>query len=332
MSTDPAAVARTRSRSPRTRVDRGRTADPRVHVDLAHLRGFHGPARSLRFLPRRHVGSALNGRHASRLRGRGLNFEEMRHYVAGDDVRSIDWRATARSGSAQVRVLTEERDRPALLLVDQRMSMFFGSVLNMKSVTAAEAAALAAFTVLEQGDRVGGLVFDDHAVRERRPQRSARAVYGFLEDVVACNGALHADADVPEDGDTLNEALGVAARLAHHDHLVMVFSDFGGIDETTHRRLAGLAAHNDVVLFLVFDPIARSLQAASPTVVGDGRVQAELDLGSARVRAVLEEASSARLDRILAWQREINLSVLPLSAGEDTLDQVRSLLLPGGGR
>ena len=120
--------------------------DARIHVSLAHLRGLQGAARGLSFLPRQPSASVLNGRHASRLRGRGLNFEEMRDYLPGDDIRSIDWKATARTGSPHVRVFTEERDRPALLVVDQRMSMFYGSVLNMKSVTAAEAAAIAEST------------------------------------------------------------------------------------------------------------------------------------------------------------------------------------------
>ena len=122
--------------------------DPRVHASLDHLRSLEGLAKGLRFLPRQPSRSVLNGRHASRLRGRGLNFEEMRDYLPGDDIRAIDWKATARTGKPHVRVFTEERDRPALLVVDQRMSMYFGSSLNMKSVTAAEAAALTAFAVL----------------------------------------------------------------------------------------------------------------------------------------------------------------------------------------
>ena len=111
--------------------------DARIHVSLAHLRSLQGAAQGLSFLPRQPSASVLNGRHASRLRGRGLNFEEMRDYLPGNDIRSIDWKATARTGRPHVRVFTEERDRPALLVVDQRMSMFFGSQLNMKSVTAA---------------------------------------------------------------------------------------------------------------------------------------------------------------------------------------------------
>jgi DNA polymerase III delta prime subunit len=99
--------------------------------------------RGFSFLLRQPVYSILAGRHASRLRGRGLNFEEIRRYLPGDDIRNMDWRVTARTRRPHVRVYTEERDRPLLLVIDQRQSMFFGSRRAMKSVVAAEAAALA---------------------------------------------------------------------------------------------------------------------------------------------------------------------------------------------
>ena len=117
-------------------------------------------------LPRQPIHSILAGRHASRLRGRGLNFEELRSYLPGDDIRNMDWKVTARMRKPHVRVFTEERDRPTLLVVDQRLSMFFGSARAMKSVAAAEATALAAWRVLEAGDRVGAIVFDDHDLIE----------------------------------------------------------------------------------------------------------------------------------------------------------------------
>ena len=137
------------------------TDDPRIHVDLAHLAGLELRAAGFDFLPRQPVGSVLSGRRAARVRGRGLEFEEIRGYLPGDDVRAIDWKVTARTGSPHVRVTREERDRPALILADQRMSMFFGTVLNMKSVTAAEIAAMAAWRILAAGDRVGGIVLSD---------------------------------------------------------------------------------------------------------------------------------------------------------------------------
>lgn len=300
--------------------------DPRIHVDLKHLRALGGSARGLSFLPRQLSASVLNGRHASRLRGRGLNFEEMRDYLPGDDIRSIDWKATARTGRPHVRVFTEERDRPALLVVDQRMSMFFGTVLNLKSVTAAEAAAIAAYRILDAGDRVGGIVFDDEQQVEARPERSARGVHALLERTAKLNCALHAARAVETSHGALNGVLKSVARLAHHDHLILVFSDFDGIDEHTHRHLSGIAAHNDLLLFLVHDPAAVELEPGERAVLGDGQMQAEVDLGSQRARDALSGFSKKRLQRILDWQHEINLSVLPLSAGEETLPQIRSLL------
>jgi hypothetical protein len=134
---------------------------PGVYADLSELVRLKFRTRGFSFLPRQPVQSILAGRHASRLRGRGLNFEEIRRYLPGDDIRNMDWRVTARMRTPHVRVYTEERDRPVLLVVDQRQSRFFGSRRAMKSVVAAEATALAAWRVLQAGDRVSGLVFDD---------------------------------------------------------------------------------------------------------------------------------------------------------------------------
>jgi uncharacterized protein (DUF58 family) len=300
--------------------------DSRIHVSLAHLRSLQGAARGLSFLPNQPSASVLNGRHASRLRGRGLNFEEMRNYLPGDDIRSIDWKATARTGRPHVRVFTEERDRPALLVVDQRMSMFYGSELNMKSVTAAEVAAIAAFRILEAGDRIGGIIFDDDRQVEFAPKRSRKAVYAMLESLAAMNAGLHAEKPATVTAGSLNEVLGSIARIAHHDHLVIVLSDFDGIDATTRRRLSGIAAHNDVVLGLVADPSARNLATQQRIIVGDGDRQAEIEFGNRKTAEAITRYSADRLDQILQWQTEINLSVLQLNAGEETLPQLRRLL------
>jgi uncharacterized protein (DUF58 family) len=302
------------------------TFDPRIHVSLHHLRSFQAAAKGLSFLPRQPAASVLNGRHASRLRGRGLNFEEMRGYLPGDDVRSIDWKATARTGKPHVRIFTEERDRPALLVVDQRMSMFFGSRLNMKSVTAAEAAAIAAFRIVDAGDRVGGIVFNDTDSVEISPRRSRRNVFAFLEAVAEQNASLDADRQVAPTAGRLNSVLKSVVRMAHHDHLVIVLSDFDGIDETTHRRLSDIARHNDLILALVFDPMAEQLDHDRPTIIGDGYRQADIDLASGTTRDAVEKFTQGRLDRIRNWQQEINLSVLPLSAGEETLPQIQRLM------
>jgi uncharacterized protein (DUF58 family) len=140
-------------------------------VTLDDLVRLKGRAKGFSFLPRQPVHSVLAGRHASRLRGRGLDFEELRHYQYGDDPRSMDWLATARLGSPYVRVFTEERDREVLLLVDHRLTMFFGSRRAMKSLAAAEVAALAAWRVWRSDRRAGVL-------RRRHPRIFARRPFG----------------------------------------------------------------------------------------------------------------------------------------------------------
>ncbi len=299
--------------------------DPRIHVSVDHLRRLQAESAGLSFLPRHAAVSALNGRHGSRLRGRGLDFEEMRNYLPGDDIRAIDWKTTARTGSPYVKVMTEERDRPALLVVDQRMSMFFGSRLNMKSVTAAEAAVIAAYRVQAQGDRVGGIVFNDTEHQAFHPSRGQFGLNAFVSVLSQYNQKLSATR-VAEPESSLNQMLGQVAKIAHHNHLVMVFSDFGGVDAATEQRLSGIAEHNDLVLMLVHDPVARNLKSDRPMSISDGHHQAELDLQNAEVTDAVREVTASRLDQILAWQQKINLSVLSLSTDQETLPQIRQLL------
>jgi uncharacterized protein (DUF58 family) len=300
--------------------------DPRVWAELPALAALEARARGFDFLPRQPVGSVLSGRRASRLRGRGLEFEEIRAYLPGDDVRTIDWKVTARTGAPHVRVTREERDRPALIVVDQRQAMFFGSRLNMKSVTAAELTALAAWRILAAGDRVGGLVLSDAGLDEVRAHRSRSAVLRLLSLVAARNAALSADASaVPGAAAYLNGALARAAATVTHDWLVLVVSDFDGADENSLRTLSGIARGNDLVLALVHDPIAHELPAAGRVVVGDGRLQVELDLADARVQKNLADVGGERLKRLIGWQERLDAAILPVSAGEDTTAQVRAL-------
>lgn len=300
--------------------------DPRIHTDLGHLAGLEARARGFDFLPRQPVGSALSGRRASRLRGRGLDFQELRAYLPGDDVRAIDWKVTARTGSAHVRVTREERDRPALILVDQRQAMFFGTVRNMKSATAAEIAALAAWRILGQGDRVGGLVLSDAGTATVPARRSRGAVLRLLDLVATRNMALSAEAPVVPDAPArLNAALAEAGRIVTHDWLVLVVSDFDGADDDTLRILSGIARANDLVLTLVHDPSAHETPDQGRLVIGDGRLQVELDLADARVRQNLAGVGGERIARLLAWQERLDAAILPVSAGEPTGAQLLRL-------
>lgn len=305
-------------------------SDPRIHVDADHLLRLGPKSRALSLLPRQPARSILNGRHASRLRGRGLNFEELRSYLPGDDIRTIDWKVTARTGEPHVRVYTEERDRPALVLVDQRVSMFFGTRTYMKSVIAAEAAAIAAHRVLGQGDRVGGIVFGDTDLAEHRPQRRAVALSRFLSSVGALNCSLNATLR-PEPTVTLNDVLKQANRIAHTNALVCVFSDFDGLDESSEKLLSGLARKNDLILFNITDPSAQGLPPNLRLTVSDGSKQIEIDSSepglSDRIRTALED----RLAQLQHWSRRYGFPIVPMATTEPALDQLLRLFGHRGG-
>lgn len=300
-------------------------SDRRVHVDLQHLAGLEPHGNRLALLPRQPARSVLNGRHGSRLRGRGLDFLELRDYQPSDDVRSIDWRVTARTGSPYVRVFTEERDRPALLVVDQRMSMFFGSRHAMKSVVAAEAAALLSFAVLHQGDRLGGIVVTDDGVEEFRPRRSRAQVMRFLTSLANANQRLEARRPAPSPT-SLDQVLVSASRLASRDHLVIVLSDFDVPGPRTEAMLSALRRHNDVILVAVSDPLADALPDDMSCLATDGRQHARLDTAEAAQREALEGVAHRRRAALDAWSRKFAISLVSLSAGAPTLPQLRRLL------
>ncbi len=278
------------------------------------------------------VHSLLFGRRASHVRGRGLDFEELRSYVAGDDVRSIDWRVTARMQKPYVRVYSEERDRPTMLVVDQRINMFFGSRRSMKSVVAAEFAALAAWRVFHQGDRVGAFVFNDSSTEQIRMHRSRATVLRILDRIVNQNHLLRSDLATPPRPEQLNHVLDRVARVCHHDALILIASDFDGADTQTRDLLLQLSRSNDVICCLAYDPLAMKLPPAERLVVSNGELQVELELGQEKIRKSIIEASDKRMASILSWQRELGIPVLPLSTAEDVPQQVRHLLGKVAGR
>ncbi|WP_087000656.1 DUF58 domain-containing protein [Rhizobium sullae] len=297
-----------------------------VYVSVDDLAALEPIARDLTFLRKTPVHRLLAGRHESRIRGRGLSFEELRNYLPGDDIRTIDWRVTARTGKPFVRVYDEEKDRPALVIVDQRINMFFGSRRSLKSVAAAEAAALCAWRVTALGDRVGGLVFNDVAEEALRPHRSREAVIRFSEAISKKNKALSATSDMPRTPDRLDAVLSKVAAVAQHDHLIIVVSDFDGHSPATRDLLLKMSVANDVICILVYDPFLLELPHQGEMVVSGGALQAELQFSRNTVRDAVDSFARNRGRELLSWQRDMGLPMLAVSAAEEVAPQLRSLL------
>lgn len=297
-----------------------------VYVSTDRLVALEAHARDLTFVQKARSHQQLAGRMQSSMRGRGLTFEELRNYLPGDDIRSIDWRVTARTNKPVVRVYSEEKERPALIVVDQRINMFFGSRLAMKSVTAAEVAMLCAWRILGSGDRIGGFVFNDGTIDEVKPHRSRNAVIAFADKIAQHNRMLEADAPQASSGSQLDAVLASVSNIAHHDHLVVIISDFDGHTAATRDWLLRLSGRNDVICILIYDPFLLDLPTAGNIVVSGGASQVELPLKSANIRASINTFARDRGRELRDWQQQLGLPMLPVSAADETAPQLRHLL------
>ncbi len=297
-----------------------------VYVQLDELVRLQFKASGFSFLPRQPIHSVLSGRHASKLRGRGLNFEELRNYLPGDDTRNIDWKVTARTGTPYVRVYTEEKDRTVWLLIDQRVSMFFGSAKRMKSVVAAEAAALAAWRVLSVGDRVGALIFNDTDISVVPPHRSRERVMQILKQIVEKNQTLSANPGLKPDAGKLNEALRQISLLARHDCLVCLITDGDGVNPETRRHITRISEHNDVLTAFIYDPLEKDMPAAGRLRFADGEGQLEADTSNKKLRTAFQTEFEQRLEQMKSASRRFSIPLLPLDTRSPVSEQIRAVL------
>ena len=224
-----------------------------------------------------------------------------------------------------MRVFTEEKDRSVLLIVDQRINMFFGTRDKLKSVTAAELSALGAWRAIHVGDRVGAVVFNDTDIVEISPQRSQKTVLGILGTVLQMNHELRADSKIEPGPGNLNRALEAAHKFVSHDTLIVMISDFSGVDEETEKLTARMAEHNDVLALLVHDPI-RLRPAARRLTVSDGSKQMEIDFADKKVREKIVNDYGAEQEHISHFLRKLAAPLLMVSNEGDVVDQVRRLL------
>jgi uncharacterized protein (DUF58 family) len=254
-----------------------------AYTQLNDLIALRFPARQLHLGRRRRALSQLAGPNKSNFRGRGIDFEEVRSYQPGDDIRTIDWRVTARTGSAHTKMFREERERPVLIVVDQRSSMFFGSSHCFKSVLAGHLAGLLAWSALQGGDRVGGLVFNDEGNQEIRPRRSRKTGLALLSQVAAYNSALPVSSSGGDD--SFATMLAQLRRIARPGSSVFLVSDFrGAAAKQAQEHLFELAKHTELTAIACSDPLESDLPRAGTYAVTDGAQRSELHTADRHLR------------------------------------------------
>jgi len=295
-----------------------------VFVSLQDLLKMEHIASGFSFLAKKQkVRSILGGKHASKLRGRGLDFEEVRNYVAGDDIRNIDWKVTARTQKTHSKVFSEEKEKPALIVVDQSKSMFFGSQKKTKSVVAAEIAALTAFKVLKEGDRVGGVVFADKGIDIIYPKRDRKNILRFLEKIVTRNREL-IDSEPMEFEKALNTVLSKVKNIVTHDFLVVIISDFNRYNPDLIKFISRLSLHNDVILTKVYDPMEKMIPQTK-IIAGDTKRQLLLDGDERKLRDRFESTFNEDFEKFKEQMKKHRIPVTSIDTIKDTDVQLKEL-------
>ena len=277
---------------------------------LAELIALRGLARA-RGTARRGT-AGLRAQAPSMARGRGMEYAESRGYALGDDARHIDWRLTARSGKPHTKLFQAERERLSLLVADTASALYFGTRVRFKSVQAARAGAVAAWRAVADGDRVAALRGSGSAT----PVSAASGARGALR---VLDALVRWYARPPEDDAGLEVALDHAQRLLRPGSRLLVLADPSSLAAISLARWPALAAHNEVVVLLLTDPLEiappEALLAFAPTATGRGEVstRVELDLAAPAPRARWQAAFAEAVDATVANLAARGVRALPLS-------------------
>jgi len=280
-----------------------------AYVDLADLIALRFPATQLKLGRRNRALSQLAGPVKSNFRGRGIDFEEVRSYQPGDDIRTIDWRVTARTGSAHTKLFREERERPVLVVVDQRNSMFFGATHCFKSVLAGHIASLVAWSALQGGDRVGGLVFNEREHQEIRPRRSRKTVLALLSQITRYNTALPLDTAPTED--SFASMLSNLRRIARPGSSLFLISDFRGASQQhAQEHLFELAKHTELTAVACSDPLELELPRAGVYAVTDGSHRSELRTGDTQLQLQYRQRQAQQREQLSSHLLKLGIPLL----------------------
>lgn len=282
------------------------------------------------FAPGGKVRTHQFGGHRSAFRGRGMEFDEVRAYQPGDDIRTIDWRVTARTGRTHTKLFQEERERPVLLLADARRAMRFGTRDCFKSVLAARVTALLTWVALAGNDRVGGVVLSPTRLLAHKPERSRRRILHFLKGVAEATqdsfeladeksrpAKARTPAQPPAPEPSLSEALDRLRMAARPGTLIFLASDFDDFDDAAALALSRLAAVHQVTALFIHDALEESLPPRGHFRISDGTAVALVDAGRGDQKTAWARYFAARRNRLEMFCRKHGIAFLPVRTGDD---------------
>ena len=283
-----------------------------VSVSLPDLLQLAKKAKELSFSAK-HVKAIHSGQHVSRLLGRGMEFAETRQYQPGDDIRTIDWRVTARTGKTHTKLFTAEKERQVLVCVDMRSSMFFATQGVFKSVQAARLAGFVTWNAVYEGNRIGGIIFDDEKCQEIRPMRGKRGALHVLQTLSKAAAYSEENRSIGDMGSAVSHL----RRVTRPGSLVFVISDFRKSPDDLVDSLSQISKHSDVVLCFLYDPIEEALPKNQNLAVTNGEREVELSTYQKKNLFDYQEQFRKRKEKIEALSGQRHIHFMALSTQDD---------------
>lgn len=268
----------------------------------------------------------LTGSHNSSHRGSGSNFEELRDYRAGDDIRSVDWKVSNRTRKPHVRLYAEEREQEILILLDQRSSMFFGSQYKTKSVIAAECAGLALWQAMSTKDQNRTVVFNDERIADLGSARNKNSVLRVLSNISKLNQQLNAQC-LTQSNTSLSDALGAAKRLGSQGCIILLISDMHDLDPQALDQIKHLSHKNTLLIARVTDPLEHQIPAWATKVFSDGNQQFEASTAGSNVQKHFQQHSNALSQQLKESASRFRYPLIDIDTLSDTVLQLNAPLV-----
>ncbi len=293
-----------------------------IHIGrraLIRLKGDTGdlPLRAVR------IQNRTSGGYLSRFKGRGMEFDEVRLYQPGDDVRTMDWRVTARTGRPHTKIYREEQERAVLLWTDFRVPMHFATCGQFKSVVASRAASMLGWSARNQGDRLGGLAFSETGHREIRPLHGDQGVMNLIANLSDYSKKPVTRSTTLQRRQAAEMAVGRLRRVARPGSLIFLISDFRDLGPRFEQHLTTLSRHNDVVMLYLYDRLETNLPRAGRYQMSNGDKRIEIDTGDGPSRNRYHNRHQLHLDGLKQLCRRHRMHLMSCATDEDPHEVLR---------
>ncbi|MGB1311375.1 MAG: DUF58 domain-containing protein [Leucothrix sp.] len=290
------------------------------------MRGWFAQQQSARLLqqPRRYRKATKQaGNHQVRQLGRGMEFAESRPYSPGDDIRSMDWKVTARTGEPHTKLFEEERERPVLLWCDLRPGMFFATRGQFKSVVMTEVASLLAWKSWFDGDRVGGVLLSSDSEQQMRPARSKSKVLQLMQQLADTSKATPDFSD--KGGISLSQSWKRLRRVLSPGSQVVLLSDFRGMSQEAEQQLRRIARRATVTLVSISDPFEHQLPPKTQLKLSDGLRFLRLNTAKNELCDDYEKNDQRQSERIQKLALQCHARLVEISTSDDEQTRIAKL-------